>query len=304
MRRSLPPLNAVRAFEAAARHESFAQAADELAVTPSAVSQQVKMLEDILGCALFTRHARGLSLTAAGRRYLPALSEALDLIADASRTAAAGTDDRTLSVTCLGSFGALWLVPRLVDFEAAVPDIDVRLSTSDKIVDLGRDGIDAGVRYGPGPYPGIHAEPLMEETVFPVCAPAMAKRLTRLEDLANVPLLHDASAGARATYSWQSWLRRWPAWLNAHDIKGFDASRGPGFTNSTFLVQAAIAERGVMLGRSVLVHDALCAGTLVRPFDMTLPAGARYWFVTTADGLTQRKVARFREWLFDAVARM
>lgn len=297
MRRSLPPLNAVRAFEAAARHESFAQAADELAVTPSAVSQQVKALEDILGCALFARHARGLSLTAAGRRYLPGLSEALDLIAEASRTAATGADDRTLTVTCLGSFGALWLVPRLADFEILAPEIDVRLSTSDRVVDLARDGIDAGVRYGPGPYPHLHAEVLMEETVFPVCAPAMAQRLQRLEDLAEVPLLHDTSAGARATYSWPSWLR-------AHDVGGFDAARGPGFTNSTFLVQAAIAERGVMLGRSVLVHDALSAGTLVRPFETTLPAGSSYWFITTPDGPARPKIARFRDWLFEAAAVM
>ena len=294
MNRRLPPLNSLRAFEAAARHESFALAADELAVTPSAVSQQVKQLEAILDRALFARHARGLTLTGAGRRYLPALSEALDSIAEATRALSNDADDRTLTVTCLGSFGALWLVPRLADFEAFAPDIDMRLSTSDRLADFVRDGIDAGVRYGSGPYPDFHAEKLLEETVFPVCGPQVAKRLKSLEDLATVPLLHDASAGAHSSYSWPSWFR-------AQNLGALDVRRGPGFTNSTFLVQAAIAERGVMLGRSVLVGDALAAGTLVKPFEgMDLPAGASYWFITQPDGLRQSKITRFREWLFEA----
>jgi len=296
MARRLPPLNAVRAFEAAARHESFALAADELAVTPSAVSQQVKTLEEILGVGLFTRRPRGLSLTPAGRRYLPRLSEALDAIAEASRALAAGGDDRTLTVTALGSFAALWLVPRLAGFEAAAPEIDVRLATSDRVVDLAADGIDAGVRYGPGPYPGLHAEKLMEETVFPVCAPALARRLTRPADLAEVALLHDASASGRFIYNWKTWAR-------AHGLDGVDLERGSGFTNSTFLVQAAIAERGVMLGRSVLVADALATGALVRPFDLESPAGAAYWFVTLPETADLPKIRRFRDWLFAEVAR-
>lgn len=296
MPRRLPPLNAVRAFEAAARHESFALAADELAVTPSAVSQQVKALEETLGAPLFLRRARGLSLTPAGRRYLPRLSEALDAIAEASRAVSAGGDDRTLTVTALGSFGALWLVPRLSGFEAAAPGIDMRLSTSDRVVDLAADGIDAGVRYGPGPYPDLHAERLMDETVFPVCAPALARRLQRLEDLAETTLLHDASATGRYIYNWRTWLR-------AHGLEGVDAERGPGFTNSTFLVQAAIAERGVMLGRSVLVADALAAGTLVRPFAVESPAGAAYWFITLPENVGLKKVQAFRDWLFEEAAR-
>jgi LysR family glycine cleavage system transcriptional activator len=133
----------------------------------------------------------------------------------------------------------------------------------------------------------------MEEEVFPVCGPRTAAALGRLEDLADVTLLHDASSGARASYNW-------PAWLRAHDLTAVDGTRGPGFTNSTFLVQAAIAERGVMLGRSVLVADALAAGTLVKPFDLALPAGATYWFIALSDTLAQRKISLFRDWLFDA----
>lgn len=296
MRRRLPPLNAVRAFEAAARHESFALAADELAVTASAVSQQVKALEQFVGQTLFHRQARGLRLSAAGRRYLPALTDALDAVAEATRTAAGGLDDRTLTITALGSFGALWLAPRLVEFEAFAPDIDIRLSTSDRLTDLAAEGVDAGVRYGPGPYPDLHAEWLMGETVTPVCAPALAERLTRLEDLSTVTLLQDASAGSRASYSW-------PTWLRTYGVTGIDGTRGPGFTNSAFLVQAAIAERGVMLGRSVLVADALASGALVKPFDTELEAEASYWFITLPDGLAQRKIRLFRDWLFEAAGR-
>jgi LysR family glycine cleavage system transcriptional activator len=296
MRGRLPPLNAVRAFEAAARHESFALAADELAVTPSAVSQQVKVLEQFVGQALFDRKARGLRLNAAGRRYLPALTGALDAVAQATRAMAAGLGDRTLTVATLGSFAGLWLAPRLPGFERFAPDVDVRLATSNRLVDLVAEGVDVAIRYGSGAYPGLEAQRLMDETVTPVCAPALAKRLTRMEDLADVALLHDTAADARASCSWSAWLR-------AHGVGGVEAERGPGSNNSAFLVQAAIAERGVMLGRSVLVADALAAGVLVKPFESELPAGFSYWFLTLPGALAQRKVRLFRDWLVAAVER-
>lgn len=296
MTRRLPPLNAVRAFEAAARHESFALAADELAVTPSAVSQQVKTLEDILGRPLFQRHARGLTLSPEGRRYLPALSESLDRIAEATHRVTAADDDSTLTVTALGSFAAMWLVPRLAEFAERHPAIDVRLSTGERKVDLTAEGFDAAIRYGNGGYEGLAVEKLLDETIRPVCSPALADRLRTPADIAQVTLLHDQSAARGAPITWSGWLR-------AQGVTGIDAERGPGFTDSAFLVQAAIAGRGVMLGRSVLVGDALAAGTLVAPLEGEMPAGYAYYFLTPPGALTRPKVAAFRAWLFDAAAR-
>ncbi len=296
MSRRLPPLNAVRAFEAAARHESFAAAASELSVTASAVSQQVKALEEILERPLFRRHARGLVLTEAGRRYLPALSDALDRIADATRRVREPVDERVLTVTALGSFGAQWLVPRLPDFAERAPEIDVRLSTTDRLVDLLNEGADCAIRYGPGVYEGLESERLMDEIITPVCSPALAERLRTLDDLGSVMLLHDQSTGPSAPISW-------PGWLRLQGRSDIPADRGPGFTDSSFLVQAAIAGRGVMLGRSVLVGDALAAGTLVAPFDIEVPAGYAYWFVTAPGARDRPKVARFRDWLFEVAER-
>src|SRR3954471_7049645 len=194
MGRRLPPLNAIRAFEAAARHLSFTRAAEELNVTQAAISHQLKGLEDVLGLPLFRRMNRSLMLTEAGQSYLPPLRDALDQIADATAKLKASDSGGTLDISTLASFAAKWLVPRLPRFQERHPQIDVRLSTSSHMVDFTQQEVDVAIRFGRGGWPGVRAERLLTEDVFPVCAPCLlagGKSLKTPEDLANFPLLHE-----------------------------------------------------------------------------------------------------------------
>lgn len=297
-RRKLPPLNAVRAFEAAFRHQGFAAAADELAVTPSAVSQQVKGLEDWLGIALFERQARGLVPTRAARNYAPGLTDILDRLEDLTQAVRPKPSDRTLTITSLSSFAANWLAPRLGQFSDAHPEIDMRLASGDRLVDFAAEGVDAGVRHGTGNYPGLNVELLMREVLTPVCSPNLMHGphpLRTLDDLQHHALLHDQDA-------WVNSLARWDSWLREAGRPDLACDRGPGFSDSHLIVQAAIAGRGVMLGRSALVGDALMSGALVAPFDIRLLSDAAYWFVTPSSPLSPN-VQTFRDWIFSETAR-
>lgn len=293
MSRDLPSLNALRAFEAAARHLSFTRAADELNVTQAAVSHQVKALEERLGISLFRRLNRRLMLTDAGQMLQPSVGEALDQMADA--VARLKRDDSgVLTITTMESFAASWLVPRLARFRRRNPDIDVRVMLSDQAVDLEREGIDAGIRYGRGDWSRCVSERLMTEELFPVCAPALLagpQPLARPKDLAHHTLLHD------------DMRQDWMMWLMAAGVNGIDATRGPAFQYSNLVVQAAISGQGVALGRSVLVADALADGRLVRPFDIALPSDYAYYLALVAGSAKRPKVQAFRDWLMEEAAR-
>ena len=295
-RRMLPPLNAIKAFEVAARLGGFVEAARELAVTPSAVSQQVKQLETWLGRPLFERMPRGLQPTDAARAYLQTLSECLDRIEGATREVMRGDTRAVLSVSVLPSFAAQWLVPRLSRFYDRNPDIEVRLSATDRLVDLEREQIDVALRYGAGQYPGLEVEQVMEETITPVCSPALLQGPTPLREMADLRhhvLLHDDGHNITPLrLTWVGWLKAVGA-----DGLGIEAMRGPVFSDSHLTIRAALAGRGVMLGRSRLVEDELREGLLVAPFAQSLPAVFSYWLVSRPGTAALHKVARFREWL-------
>lgn len=289
MSRRLPPLNALRAFEAAARHLSFSRAADELNVTHAAVSHQIKALEEHFGVKLFRRLTRAVRLTDAGQALLPVLRDAFDAIAETAERLRARDESGTLTVATTPAFATRWLVPRLGRFYAAQPDIDVRLSPSMELVDFARDDVDIAVRFGRGDWPGVVAELLMCLDMYPVCSPDLCDRAHPLRepgDLRHVTLLHDD-------------LREdWQRWLVAAGVAGLDLSRGPTFSETTALLQAAVAGLGVAVGHSALVADDLAAGRLVRPFDITVATDVGFYVVCPGATAARPKVKAFRDWLF------
>ncbi|MEE8171693.1 MAG: transcriptional regulator GcvA [Alphaproteobacteria bacterium] len=295
MTRRIPPLNSIRAFEAAARHLSFTHAADELNVTQAAISHQIKSLEQWLGLPLFRRLSRAVSLTEEGAQYLPAASQALDGLAGATARLMRDGDTRSLTVTTLDSFAAQWLMPRLKGFRVRHPEIDVRILPSDGLVDFNRQEVDMAVRYGAGNWPGLVATQLMTEEIFPVCSPALLEGpnpLRRPEDLVHHTLLHDDMRIENGEVDWRTWLQT----VGADGV--IDSERGPFFAHSYLVVQAAIDAQGVALGRGVLVADALADGRLVRPFEAAgLPLDYAY-YIAYPEGATQRPaVAAFTTWL-------
>lgn len=294
MARRLPPLNALRAFEAAARHLSFTKAAEELFVTQAAVSHQVKALEEHLGLQLFRRYNRRLMLTDAGQGYLPSLRDAFDSIALATEQLSRVGSSGSLTVSVLNSFAAKWLLPNLVAFREAHPEIDVLVSASDHIVDFTRDNVDMAIRYGAGNYPGLEVNFLMGDVVFPVCSPALLETGPPLrvpQDLQNHTLLHDTTSGSvDGTLSWAGWLK-------AAGVTGLDPRKGPGFTHSNLVLQAAIDGQGVALGRSALAGSDLEAGRLVRPFGPDIPSQYNYYIVVPSGRGDHAKINTFRLWL-------
>lgn len=288
MQRRLPSLNALRAFEAAARHLSFTKAADELNVTQAAISHQVKALEDQIGIQLFLRRNRQLILTDAGQTLLPDLIEAFDAMDTALARVKRRDQAGILTVATMDSLAAAWLMPRLGRFRDENPDIDIRLATSDVAADYDRDGIDIGIRYGRGVWPGLIAEELMHEDIFPVCAPELMQRgpgLNSLADLRHYPLIHD------------DMTEDWNMWLNAAGLRDIDPTRGTGYTHSNLVIQAAINGEGVALGRGLLVADPINAGKLITPFDLALTAEYRYYVASTETNYDRPKVRVFRDWL-------
>jgi LysR family glycine cleavage system transcriptional activator len=300
MPRRLPPLNALRAFEAAGRHLSFTRAADELNVTAAAISHQVKALEDFLGVALFRRLPRGLLLTEAGQACLPGLSDGFDGLAEAVERAR-GTETRgVLTVSAPPSLAGKWLVPRLERFREAHPDIDIRVSASMDLVDFARDDVDVALRFGPGRYPGLRADLLMGEEVFPVCSPALIDGphpLRTPDDLRWQTLIHDDSGTSDETFP------DWRMWLRAAGVTGVDAGRGPRFSPSSMAIQAAVEGQGVILGRGVLVAADLAAGRLVKPFELTFPVAFSYSLVCPEATAERPKIVAFRNWMLAEAGR-
>ena len=288
MARRLPPLNALRAFEAAARHLSFTRAAAELHVTQAAISHQVKALEDYLGRQLFRRLNRALLLTDDAQAYLPSVSRAFTLLNEATSNLLSKHTPGPLTVSALPSFAARWLVPRLGRFRQIRPDIDLRIDPSAELSDFAGGDVDVSIRYGRGKYPGLRTDWLMTEDIFPVCSPLLLAGMHPLRepgDLEHHVLLHDDGHGD------------WRTWLLAAAADGVDPTRGPIFTDSGMLIQAAMAGQGVALARGVLAADELAAGRLVRPFALSLPTAYAYYLVCPQDRAEQPKIAAFRDWL-------
>lgn len=289
MARKLPPLNSLPCFEAAARLLNFSKAADELSVTPGAVSRAIKHLEEQLNVSLFERRTRSVRLTTVGESYARAVRNALEQLVAATAAATARSSDSTLNVSTSDGFAGRWLVPRLYRFHRLHGDIDVRVSTTGKLTDFAGDGIDVAIRYGSGNYPGLTSEFLMDEEVFPVCSPKLLKGahpLRRPEDLKHHTLIRD-------TYPID-----WAAWLSSAHVKGVSPHKGLTFDSYTFAVEAAVQGEGVVLGRTMLVAADLAAGRLVRPFKHSLKAVSSFYVVYPPQAIRQRKVRVFRDWLF------
>ena len=307
----LPPLNALRAFEAAARHLSFKNAARELHVTAGAVSHQVKLLEDHLGVALFRRLTRALELTAEAHALLPKVREGLALIGEAVEKVRGRDEAGALTVIAPPNFAARWLVPRLARFTVAHPNLDLHIASRPTMIDGRGDSevqpvLDARddaplamVRFGDGRYPGNHVDEVFSAVYVPVCSPKLLTGehpLRTPEDLRFHTLLHDDTVveeGARPS---------WADWLHAVGVKDIDATRGPHFSDASLSLEAALEGMGVALAMKPLVCTEIGAGRLVVPFNITAPASYSYYLVTPEGSSEEGSVSDFRKWLLEEAA--
>ncbi len=297
MARPLPPLNALRAFEAAARHLSFTKAAHELNVTPAAISHQVRALEDQLGLPLFRRLTRALRLTDAGQAALPLLSQGFDALSQGVEQMRTHRPSRELTISVSPSFGAMWLMPRLERFRSRHPDIEIRIDGTDRLVDLAQDDVDVALRYGPGGYKGVQSDCLFSPVNTPVCSPKLlqgANPLRRPDDLRHHTLLH---------VDWKDAEASWRMWLLAAGLHDIDPTRGPRFTMENMAVQAALDGHGIALIGDILAADELAAGRLLRPFDpsFSTPLTFSYYLLCAKDTAQKPKVTAFRNWLLEEV---
>jgi LysR family glycine cleavage system transcriptional activator len=296
--RSLPPLNALRAFEAAARHLSFSKAAEELNVTPAAISQQIRTLEDIAGVKLFRRLTRSLLLSDAGQVALTAVTEGLDRLEEGYRAMRRQEEAGVLTVSVAPSLGAKWLVPRLEGFREKHPEFDIRIDATDRVVDFQRGDVDLALRYGNGEYEGLRVHCLMSELAAPVCSPALLRGkhpLREPADLRHHKLLHS---------QWRlqhAFAPNWRMWLRVAGLSDIDPEAGPRFSEDNLVVQAAIAGQGVALvGHAVAAAD-LQAGLLVHPFGTASGEAAGYcYYVVYPEGDAARpKVRAFTDWVLE-----
>src|ERR1700688_2089529 len=293
MPRQLPPLNALRAFEAAARSESFTRAAEELCVTQGAVSHQVKLLEATLGIKLFNRERQRLVITHAGREYLNVVRDALDRIAAGTERVLQRQNSGVLTVSTSPDFAAKWLVYRLGRFAETHPGIDLRVSATMHHIDFVREEVDVAVRHGDGNWSGLDAVRLCTEELFPVCSPKLMSgrnRITKPSDLLKRPLLH--------LDDWKAWSK----WLNAAGISDLKMPRGPALNRASMLIDAAIDGQGIALARTALAASDLINGRLARPFDLGLKLSNTYWIVCPNATSTKPKIVTFRDWLLAEAA--
>ena len=293
MARRLPPLNALKAFEAAARHENFTRAAEELCVTQGAVSHQVKSLEHDLDVKLFIRGRQQLVITEAGKSYLVFIRDALDKIAIGTERLLQQQDAGILMVSTSPSFASRWLAHRLGRFAEIHPGIDLRISATLHHVDFAREDIDIAIRHGSGEANGLHVTRLCAEELVPVCSPALVNGRNPIrgpEDLSRHTLLHINDRN--------DWLR----WIEAAGVKTVDASRGPILSQASMVLDAAAAGQGVALGRSALAALDLIAGRLIRPFRLSLPLQYGYWIVCPKTSAKLPKIVLFRDWLLAEAA--
>jgi LysR family glycine cleavage system transcriptional activator len=302
MTRQLPSLKGLRAFEAAARHLSFSKAAEELNVTPAAVGHQIRALESYFGRSLFERSTREVKPTAVAVWALPVLTQGFDCLEEAAARLRDSNSAGLLNLAVESTFAAKWLLGRLHRFGDNHPAWEVRLNASQSLADLNRFDVDMAIRYGAGRYPGMVAEKLFGEEVFPVCSPRLLKGehpLRTPADLRWHTLLHE-DRFVQGEEAWPDWR----AWLKAAGVVGVDPARGPRFNDSSLTIQAAINGDGVMLAGSVLVSNDLAAGRLVRPFGpgVTTQADLAYYVVYPEGAEQQPKVKAFRDWLFSECA--
>lgn len=291
----LPSLNGLRAFECAARHLSFTRAAEELNVTQTAISHQIRRLEDELGVRLFMRLKDGLALTEEGNAYFPGVRSAFQELRHSTERLLEANDHSVLTISTLVSVASKWLLPRLPSFREAYPEIDVRISAMTQLVDFRKVGIDAAIRYGNGEWPGLRADWLMSDEIFPVCSPRLLtgdKPLKTPADLAHHPLLQVSGLTAND----------WNDWLHAAGQPPLTA-KGPRLTFDLAMmaVQTAIDGQGVCIGRSTYVDDDLRAGRLVAPFDLRLKSTSGFYFVTPHENAESKKIVAFRQWLSEVL---
>lgn len=306
-----PPLNALRAFEAAARHLSFKKAADELHVTPGAISQQIKALEEHLGVPLFVRLTRALELTEAAQVGLPKLREGFACLGEAVERVRGGESTGVLTLNVAPAFAARWLVGRLPRFADAHPEIELNISASLDLIDVLR-GVpraepeageaaagDLTIRFGTGRYPGFRVDRLIHDVVTPICSPRLLRGrypLTQPQALRRHTLLHDNTVYLDDTRP------DWAVWLEAAGIEGIDVARGLRFDHAALALEAAAEGLGVALSMPTLAQADLAAGRLVRPFELSLPSDYAYYLVCAGASAERPKIAAFRRWLLAEVA--
>lgn len=293
MARRLPPLHTLRAFESAARNLSFTGAAEELHVTQSAVSQQIRQLEAQLGVPLFRRLTRGLSLTDEGRLLFPVVRDAFDRLGAAFDLLRGGEMPQVLVVSVLSSFASKWLVPRLGRFRRHHPNVEISLFPSPDVPDFARADVDVAIDWGDGNLPGLHVTKFLEEEIFPVCCPALrdgSPPLRAPADLRHHTLLRSP------THDY------WRLWLDAAGLRDLPIGRGPVFDDSSMAIEAAVEGLGVGLARGALAADDLAAGRLVKPFKLSLPSPLAYYLVCPPATAERPKIAAFRAWLLAEAA--
>lgn len=291
----LPPLTALRAFDAAARHLSFARAAEELGVTPAALSFQIKSLEAHLGAPLFHRLNRAVELTEAGAALAPEAREGFETLARGWQAARRGLESDTLVVTAGPAITAKWLAPRLYEFAHRHPEIDLRFSASLKIMDFERDGIDVAIRFGRGPDPGLYAVRMAREWLSPVMTPALAARYPTPESLCEAPLIFDTSLDLLGEPC------DWPVWFRAVGVDFTPARPAARFSQADHAVDAALAGAGVVLGRRAIVVTDIAAGRLVAPYGVAITTEAHFRFLCPAGHETRPRIAAFRDWILSEV---
>ncbi|MEE8505558.1 MAG: transcriptional regulator GcvA [Kiloniellales bacterium] len=292
LRSKLPPANSLVVFEAAARCLNFTRAATELSVTQAAVSRQINTLEDHLGTPLFRRLHRGLRLTREGQRLQKAVTMGLEHIANTAADIRRMRGEAEVTVSTSVSFASYWLMSRVAKFRAAHQDVELRLVASAPVSDLAVAGIDLAVRYGTGRWPGVEAIHLLDNEIFPVCAPdylAGRRALNNPADLVNETLLHLAEFD-------RNWVT-WEVWLRALGVEAAPEKRGLEFDNYLVLIQAALDGQGVALGGGRLADDFLARGALVRPIEATLRSDRAFYLLTPAEAPLSPPAALFRDWI-------
>jgi LysR family transcriptional regulator, glycine cleavage system transcriptional activator len=291
----MPPLNALRAFEVAARRLSFTQAADELNVTPGAISQQIRQLEEFAGTPLFKRTGRAVVLTDAAEASLPLVREAFERIAEAGRILQAPARRGRVVISAAPSFAAKWLTPRLDAFQEAHKGLEVWIRAEMALIDFASADADFAIRYGQGVYDGLKSEKLLDDAVLPVCSPALLEGhapLRRPDDLKDHTLLHDVSGEVDPT------CPDWAAWLKSRNVLGIDAQRGPRFNQGLLVIEAAAAGRGVALAKRAIAAADLASGRLVAPFaDGAQDVSFSYWLVWPKGRHLAPEVRSFIKWL-------
>lgn len=293
MEQRLPPLNALKAFESAARHLSVKLAAEELCVTPGAVSQMLKTLESHLGVRLFERVPRGIYLTDAGRDYLPSVRNAFRQIAEASRRVAASNDVGTLTVSVTPFFASAWLVPRMASFQRAHPEIDLQIVTNNALVDFARSGVDVAVRHGLGRYPGLRSDRVVTVEMVVVAAPSLVARVGRpasAADLARWPQVHDADR------------KGWSLWFQSNGVEEVRAPRGPSFDDTSLLLKAVLSGQGAGMLPAAMVENEIRSGELIQLVEATRMEEFAYYLVCPDNKQGLPKIAAFREWILGPIA--